>query len=93
LHILVYVGIKLVATCLYQACRSYLIADSLLLNGMAHYSLSKVPDSKKVAKGLLRVFPFNLKISCEIWWFLWIILKSFEIIEFAVRVLLKKTPL
>jgi len=75
-------------TCLYQSCPLYLIADSLLLNGMALYSLSNVPDSKRVAKGLLRVLLFNLKISSKIWCFLWIILKSCEGIELAERVLI-----
>jgi len=58
---------------------------------MSFYSLSNVPDSNRVAKGLLRVLLFNLKNSCEIWWFLWIILKSCEEIEIAGRVFQKNT--
>jgi hypothetical protein len=59
-------GFLLVAIMLFQACRLYHIADSLLLDGMTFNLLSNVPDSERAAKGLLRVFLFNLKISSKI---------------------------
>jgi hypothetical protein len=61
-----------------------------LLSALSFYSLSNIPDSNRATKGLLGVLLFNLKISCKLWWFFWIILNSCGRIEFAVRVLLKK---